>query len=140
MGIKKVIPAICERSVKTASHVKTDRWQRIADESLKQCGRSRPLIIAPPLPFQDVLKQTPDGDKILMHPYSQQPAGQFTSGRSNGLITAAIGPEGGFTEREVSFALNSGFIPLQFGKLIYKIETAIIVAAACCVTRAGGLD
>ena len=43
---------------------------------------------------------------------------------------AAIGPEGGFTEKENEHALNQGFTQYSLGSLIYRIETAAISMAA----------
>jgi 16S rRNA (uracil1498-N3)-methyltransferase len=39
-----------------------------------------------------------------------------------------VGPEGGFSEKEMDLALRSGFVPVNFGKRILRTETASIVA------------
>ncbi|MBI3354144.1 MAG: RsmE family RNA methyltransferase [Nitrospirae bacterium] len=39
-----------------------------------------------------------------------------------------IGPEGGFTEKEVGFARQRGFISVTMGDLILRAETAAITA------------
>ncbi|MDD3469305.1 MAG: RsmE family RNA methyltransferase [Thermoguttaceae bacterium] len=43
---------------------------------------------------------------------------------------AAVGPEGGFTDEEVSAAIQLGFRPLSLGARILRIETAAIAIAA----------
>jgi 16S rRNA (uracil1498-N3)-methyltransferase len=39
-----------------------------------------------------------------------------------------VGPEGGFSEKEMALALNQSFIPVNFGQRILRTETASIVA------------
>ena len=39
-----------------------------------------------------------------------------------------VGPEGGFSEKEMVLASNSAFIPVNFGERILRTETASIVA------------
>ena len=52
------------------------------------------------------------------------PAGSFD------CVTAAVGPEGGWTEEEYAAAVSHGFQPVQLGKRVYRIETAATVIAA----------
>lgn len=51
------------------------------------------------------------------------------SALSRGVV-AAVGPEGGFTDEEVSAAIQLGFRPLSLGARILRIETAAIAIAA----------
>jgi len=44
------------------------------------------------------------------------------------LIVFMVGPEGGFSEKEMALALNHAFIPVNFGQRILRTETAPIVA------------
>ena len=39
-----------------------------------------------------------------------------------------IGPEGGFSDEEASFALKNQWLPVTLGKRIYRMETAALVA------------
>jgi 16S rRNA (uracil1498-N3)-methyltransferase len=41
-------------------------------------------------------------------------------------IYAMVGPEGGFSEEEVSLAREKGFIPVKLGQRILRTETAAI--------------
>jgi 16S rRNA (uracil1498-N3)-methyltransferase len=45
-------------------------------------------------------------------------------------IRLLVGPEGGFTEREVSTAKEKGFIPVGLGPRVLRTETACIAAIA----------
>ncbi len=45
----------------------------------------------------------------------------------NQSVTILIGPEGDFSEAEISLARTSGFIPVNLGKSRLRTETAAIV-------------
>ena len=48
----------------------------------------------------------------------------------SGIFHVAIGPEGGWTDDEVQFALSEGFQAVDLGPRIYRIETAATAIAA----------
>jgi 16S rRNA (uracil1498-N3)-methyltransferase len=43
-------------------------------------------------------------------------------------ILLLIGPEGGLSEKEIHFAYEQGFLPLNLGPRILRTETAAIAA------------
>ena len=140
LGVNKIIPAIYKRSVAEANQNRLERWKRIARESMRQCIRSRPLIIDNPIFLEDALKNSTSDIKIFLHPYAKETIGQFFTKRTNKTLTAVIGPEGGFTDRELELATKHAFIPLKSGNFILKIETAILTAAITGVAHMGGFD
>jgi len=50
----------------------------------------------------------------------------------------AIGPEGGWTDRELEVAKHSGFGEASLGKLILRTETAVVAALASLNFALGG--
>ena len=48
--------------------------------------------------------------------------------KENDSIIIAIGPEGGFSEKEVSFLNSLGYVNISLGKRILRAETASIYA------------
>lgn len=134
LGIWKWVPFYCDRSVPVPDpnrmKRKLARWQTIAQESLKQCRRSRLPDILPPLPFKDAVSLGSDADLKLAfwenanHPLdSLNPRGPVKS------VALLIGPEGGFTEQEIDLARSSGFDACSLGPRILRAETAAI---SCC--------
>lgn len=100
---------------------KLERTLRIAAESAKQCARAWTLEIAEHIDFASALQ----GDDIVIAcadalPY--QPAGREA-------IRLLVGPEGGFTSREIDRARAAGARTASFGPHIMRIETAAVVAA-----------
>jgi len=57
---------------------------------------------------------------LLAHPEAETSAQ-----RASGPIVLAIGPEGGFIDREVETFLNVGFTPISLGPRILRVETAL---------------
>ncbi|MFA5933737.1 MAG: RsmE family RNA methyltransferase [Candidatus Paceibacterota bacterium] len=125
VGIYQIIPIITERSVKTALRI--DRAEKIAKEAAEQSGRGIIPQISEPIQFKDALKQAEKLGKIFIF----DPSGKFQKGNLNSSenISIFIGPEGGFTERELSMANEAGAEAVSLGNLILRIETAAIVSS-----------
>lgn len=64
--------------------------------------------------------------KIIAHPGDYPQASTL----SNAPTALAIGPEGGFTEREVAFFIEQGFSGVSLGGRILRVETAVPVLLA----------
>lgn len=77
-------------------------------------------------PFaEDVLPSiTPTNKKLIAHlgDYPSCPSLQPKE-----ACTMVIGPEGGFTEREVANFVNNDYQPVQLGARVLKVETAVPV-------------
>ena len=52
-----------------------------------------------------------------------------------GDVQVSIGPEGGFTDAEVSAALDAGWQSVSLGERILRVETAAAAIAAVVVLR-----
>lgn len=140
LGVQRFTPVICERSSVVPRDHRVERWRRIAVQSMRQCRRTRPLEIGEPVRFEEAVALDAD-HKHILHPSSGVAAGELMSQRTGGGdVVMLVGPEGGFVEAEVGLASRHQFTPVQFGKTILRIETALIVASVTCVTILGGLD
>jgi 16S rRNA (uracil1498-N3)-methyltransferase len=53
-------------------------------------------------------------------------------------VALLIGPEGGFSEREVELAKEKGVTPITLGPRILRTETAAIVASALVLYEVNG--
>src|SRR3954471_6185183 len=139
LGFTTLVPLITERSVSQAMASTTERLTRTAIEATKQCGRARLMQIVAPQTWSEFtginpivgVPQSPTMRRLLAHPNSP-PVSQFTL--SPALpTTIAIGPEGGFTDGEVSSALAGGWQPVSIGRSVLRVETAAIALAAMLV-------
>jgi len=63
---------------------------------------------------------------------------EHKSGAQTALLI--IGPEGGFTDEEVSLALKSGVLTASLGPQILRVETAAIAALTIWQYELGNMD
>ncbi|MBU0502123.1 MAG: 16S rRNA (uracil(1498)-N(3))-methyltransferase [bacterium] len=126
LGVAKIIPTLSERSI--AKGEKLERWQKIAKEAAEQSGRGTLPEITNLTKFEDVLAQGKNY-KLALIPWELEKekslkASLSTHPSPHTPILILIGPEGGFSQKEVEQAQQAGFIPISLGKRILRTETA----------------
>ncbi len=134
IGITEWMPFIAQRSVsmpdkkQLASRAK--RWEKIAREAVKQCRRGRIMKIGDTVSFSHVLNLAGDCDsKIAFWENESRPLQPITAQSPVRTVFALIGPEGGFTRREIEIAKDHGFITAGLGPRILRAETATLAAS-----------
>lgn len=133
IGVSRIIPTICERTVKRPGE-KKDRWERIVLSAVKQCERSDIPEITEPMSLNEVLKLSENYDvKIAGIIGAQRNISSCPYGKRTLIL---IGPEGDFTEREKEKIISSGFLPVNLGEIILRVETAAMVSASVIMQRA----
>ncbi len=112
---------------------KINKLESISKETLKQCERSLPMKINPPLALKDFLetKQTPNivkwvflERKVNLARFSHQAI------HDSKQYLLLIGPEGGFSSEETQQILEKNFTAYQLGENILRSETAAIYATS----------
>ncbi|MDO8703724.1 MAG: RsmE family RNA methyltransferase [Sulfuricaulis sp.] len=139
LGMTQFTPLVCERSVVKPGARNIERWQRVCLEACKQSRRLYLPDIHPPATLRAVTERAAaQGNDIwIAHPAAQAiPLASAVSQSAADAITILVGPEGGFTETEVSQAAAHARI-LKLGSAILRIETAA-VALVAAFARAGG--
>ena len=131
LGVERICPVLAERTVVQPKGEKIERWRRIAEESIRQSGRSVPVEVEDIRPLPEALEQFADGTRLFLHPSPNGPrlADLFPLAPP---VTAVIGPEGGFTEKEVALARSLSYLAVRLDTPILRIETAAVAAAALC--------
>lgn len=130
LGVARMVPLITEHSVALPNAKTLDRLHKTVIAASKQCGRNRLMEIADAQSLDALLQQSwEDAQRILLHP------GRHThpfslGGLESQRVVAVVGPEGGLSDQEVSFAMAQGWQPLSLGARILRIETAAIAMAA----------
>lgn len=143
LGCAAFIPLASERSVVLPEGKnKRERWMRIATESAKQCRRRGVMRIAELAKLDAVLKS---GGKIisLSTENSARPIASVLSVLSSKSLTLLIGPEGGWSDAEMTKFAASTVVGVKLTDTILRVETAAIAAAAVVMTlrasnRGGG--
>ena len=141
LGVSEIYPVITKFTVvKFANEkdkiAKAERWQKIALEASKQCGRGVVPIVHLPIPFDESVKKASQLDSAIM-PYEvlaldkkkdfRTCLANNTNCENMGII---IGPEGGFCESEAKLANANGIDLAGLGARILRTETAAIAALA----------
>jgi 16S rRNA (uracil1498-N3)-methyltransferase len=139
LGVNKVTPLITRYAdihLRDASDAtkRVARWQRIALEAAKQCGRAVVPDISMPVRFEDVLEV--EGLGVM---FSEREGEGFESLPMTGSITALIGSEGGWADEEIEAARARGFRVVTLGGRILRAETAAIAVTALLQHRFGDL-
>jgi 16S rRNA (uracil1498-N3)-methyltransferase len=96
------------------------------------------MRVEPPVAWERFLREPGlPMHKAVLHPRndSQRAAGFTPAGlpAPDGDVIFAIGPEGGFTDEEVTAAASAGWRSQTLGPRILRIETAAIASAALAV-------
>jgi 16S rRNA (uracil1498-N3)-methyltransferase len=130
LGVTRFVPLLAERSVVEPRSTKLDRLRRSIVEACKQCGRSRLMTLDDPVRFVEYLGQERSERLLIAHPGD----GRLRSGELT-PCALAIGPEGGFTDREIEEALATGWRAVSLGPTLLRIETAGLAAAAAVLSE-----
>jgi 16S rRNA (uracil1498-N3)-methyltransferase len=130
LGVKEIIPFFSSRSVplleKSRRLKRYYRWERIAVEASKQCGRGVVLKIEPLQDYSEILRTaSPDSLRlILWEREGVRLKEALERSKEKTKIFFIIGPEGGLSEEEVDQATRNGFTPVTLGRRILRSETA----------------
>ena len=132
LGIKKIIPIISERSEK--KDLNLDRLKKIIIEASEQSGRLDVPEILEPIKLYDYLDSV--SNKIIVF----DPRGVELNHQDDFIFlkddfSIFIGPEGGFSPKELEFFIEKGnkCIVRSLGKNILRSETAGIVCTAVSI-------
>lgn len=141
LGATSIQPLVTERSAPLPSGERGDKrlahWKGIAVAACEQCGRNRIPRIAVPAPWSDWLAAW-KGSGIVLVPGAAMSLATLSPPTSP--IALAIGPEGGFAEREIDAARNAGFRAVSFGPRVLRTETAAVAALAAMQALWGDLQ
>ncbi len=141
LGVSRIFPVISERT-QIRRTAKVERWNKIAVESTKQCGRTRPPEVSRPIVFHNFgeIKKRSEM-KIMLYENETELLGTYINSRSKPVnsVNVFIGPEGGFSEKEISEAKKNGYAVLGLGKRILRAETASIASLALLQSRFGDI-
>ena len=135
LGVSELVPIHCERTVSRINSQSINRIQRSVIEASKQCGRNKLMQISAEVGFHEFAKtQSADSLKLIAHPGKNDSVnmGEIIAECSNRDVQILVGPEGGFTDAEVEFAVEKGWQIVDLGSRILRTETAAISLAAIC--------
>jgi 16S rRNA (uracil1498-N3)-methyltransferase len=148
LGVERIIPFFAERSVPRwtteKSPQKQARWQKIAIEASRQCGRADIPEMGAITTLEDMLLfLRPGGLKLIC--WEEESAlgirevlrdARYAEEKSFHL---AIGPEGGFEKGEINRARQAGFLSVSLGKRVLRVDTAAVAVLAILQYERGAI-
>lgn len=137
LGITRWIPMITERTVARPDagrlQKRVRRWQSIALEAIKQCGRSTVPEISSACSFAEVLELSDTVELPVFFWENADSPIPVNSVNGPGSVLLILGPEGGFSEKEARQAEKKGLSIASLGPRILRAETAAV--AACSLAQ-----
>lgn len=118
---------------------RTERWNRVAEEALQQCGGSLPVQVSLPGKIIGVLEQWNRRGPVLFLHEKKPETGETGYLHGNlaeevGELAIIIGPEGGLSPGEIRYLTGYGARPIYLGSRVLRAETAALYALAAAGT------
>lgn len=132
LGVVRIVPVISartERHLAAAAEKRVERWRRIAQQAAEQSRRANAPEIAPPIAFNQLLTMNAER-KIVLCESEKGAMLRDALENDSGAVMLAFGPEGGWTEQEMTALAKNGWHSASLGRTILRCETAAIAAVA----------
>ena len=133
IGVSEIIPLICNRTEKNS--MKMERMHNIMISAMLQSRQVWVPELKETVQFAEIVKAIGYQQKFIAHCCDSEKKSlkDFDNGTPSRIIL--IGPEGDFTENEITAAGQNNFIPVSLGETRLRTETAGIVAAALLINK-----
>lgn len=143
LGVTRIVPVLTERSdVRLANPgaaaKRVERWNRLALEAAKQCGRAFVPKCEEPADLTAIIKGA-NGTAGRFMFTERDGVGFSGDGAPVSEAIALVGPEGGWADAELALAGERGWTLITLGGRILRAETAAISVAVLMQHRFGDL-
>ncbi len=146
LGVSRIVPLSSHHSdVKLSleqAEKRLERWRRISLEALKQCGRRRLVELTQLLTVGEFIERALDSSEHVLV-FSERGGSPIESALKEAPgaspISALVGPEGGWSDEELSLMEERGCKFVTLGPRVLRAETAAIVAISLLQHLTGDL-
>ena len=129
LGASAVSFVRTERSV-VGAELRLERLRAVMIDTARQCGRAELPRLAGLSSLSDAL-QASDGFGLLLDPNAESSlVEQLRTLAPAHPLALAVGPEGGFSDREHQQLLAAGFLPVRLAPFVLRTELASVSALA----------
>lgn len=129
MGVSEITPIVCEHSERI--RLRTDRLKRLVVAASKQSLKYYLPIINEPIEAKELINKSAENQRYILHCEENEKQHLFNMVEPQKSSLVLIGPEGDFSEKEISLAKTKGFKEATLGEERLRTETAAMVA--CCI-------
>jgi len=140
IGVKTFIPVLCAHAVlqvdRKGPGFYQERWQKIADQALKQCGRLERMQVQTPIELESLLTEKralriwADEASRASSPHIFETLSRVDAAARIEGVSILIGPEGGWSDTERALLSRSSCISTSLGPWVYRAETAALFATS----------
>ena len=127
LGVQRIVPVITDRTEVKLDSERSDKkmnhWLGVVASACEQSGRARLPEIIEPCPLSHWPQQDKNFNKFALDPHGIFGFSDLASTKPV-AVSLAIGPEGGFSERDLATLKAGGFQGLRMGPRILRTETA----------------
>ncbi|MFA6095976.1 MAG: RsmE family RNA methyltransferase [Candidatus Paceibacterota bacterium] len=127
LGVSEIIPLISERSEKKGWN--RERAERIMIEACEQSGRSDIPKLGEMMTLEDFMN-TEKREVTVFHTENLSPIYETKANDSGKEIVALVGPEGGWSDKEVEAFRAKGYAIAKLSTPVLRAETAAIAIAS----------
>lgn len=126
IGIHEITPIICDHSERKI--INTERFDKILLTAMKQSNELFLPKLNNAITFKEFIKLKNEDLKLIAHCEETDKKSLKSVLKPNQNIIMLIGPEGDFSEKEITLALENDFTAVSLGNTRLRTETAAIVA------------
>ena len=134
MGVAAIEPIVTARTIARGPRPDSDRWTRVSIASAKQCRRAVVPTIAMTRPFDDWLRSSAHGLRLMLVEPSASTAEicslHLLENHAAGSLALIVGPEGGWTAEERAKAEAAGCLSVTLGGLTLRADAVAVAALA----------
>lgn len=131
LGITSLTPLKTERTVKQSGQ--HERLKKIAISALKQSKNAYLLLVKDEITIKEANELFENNSSVyFLHEkkLDRSKSLQELATHQGTSLFILVGPEGGFSDSEISVFLSKGLTPIWLGQQRFRTETAAIVAAS----------
>ena len=144
LGVSRIIPVVaanCVVKYDAAKRVsRQKKWQKIADEAAKQCGRTLQPVVERVMALEEVLENSEEASLFMCYEgEADQPIREFFASSEDSRFCVLVGPEGGFSPAEVALCRQNDVQTVTMGPRILRTETASLAALSLLLYAKGDL-
>jgi len=118
------------------NNVNTERLNKIVREAAKQCGLSKLPVLDPIIDITQINTSVPT---ICAFEWEDKVQINKVLPIKTKELNIIVGPEGGFTDKEIAELKSKGVKTVSLGRRILRAETASIVMIALTMSYTGGM-
>jgi 16S rRNA (uracil1498-N3)-methyltransferase len=137
LGVSSIVPVIAQRTeqhLAKAAARRVERWRKLAREAAQQARRIAPPEIRDPLALKKAIAEE-RGCRIVLSEMEEEISLKTALSTCKPPLALAFGPEGGWSEAELTIFNDLAWHSASLGHTILRAETAAIAAVAVAMAE-----